>query len=359
VKRFMTNKSKAHLIAFYLPQFYPIPENNVWWGNGFTEWTNVAKAKPLFRGHYQPHIPSDLGFYDLRVPEVRIAQAKLASEHGIKAFAYWHYWFGNEKRLLERPFNGVLKSGKPDFPFCLAWANQTWTGIWHAADSKILIEQQYPGAKDFENHFYHLLEAFLDNRYLKIDNKPLFLIYNPRSLRNIKDFTGLWNNLAIKEGLSGIFFMGICNKNTFGFQGFVQHAPILQKSIKESFTIRLIKNIQQKYFKHPMVYAYKDYIKKAIEQDLMDDEYPLLLPNWDNTPRLAERGLVLQGSTPELFEDYLKETLHKVERRPYEKRLIFIKSWNEWAEGNYLEPDHRFGKRYLEIIKKNIFDNEK
>jgi len=151
----------ARLIAFYLPQFHPIPENDNWWGKGFTEWTNVAKARPLFRKHYQPHVPADLGFYDLRLPEVRAAQAVMARSVGIEGFCYWHYWFAG-KRLLERPFNEVLKSGEPDFPFCLGWANQTWTGIWHGAPNRILIEQTYPGRADYEKHFHALLEAFHD-----------------------------------------------------------------------------------------------------------------------------------------------------------------------------------------------------
>ena len=143
---------KARAIAFYLPQFHPVPENNEWWGKGFTEWTNVVKARPLFKGHYQPHLPADLGFYDLRLPEVREAQARLAKEHGIEGFCYWHYWFGNGKRILERPFNEVLLSNKPNFPFCLGWANESWTGIWHGNPGKVLVEQQYPGKQDYIEH---------------------------------------------------------------------------------------------------------------------------------------------------------------------------------------------------------------
>ena len=168
--------NKPRLIAFYLPQFHPIPENDEWWGRGFTEWTNVAKAVPLFRGHYQPHFPADLGFYDLRVPEVREAQAAMAKAYGIEGFCYYHYWFGHGRRLLERPFNEVLSSGKPDFPFCLCWANDTWTGIWHGAPNKVLIEQRYPGVEDYKAHFYALLDAFRDPRYMTVDGKKIFII---------------------------------------------------------------------------------------------------------------------------------------------------------------------------------------
>ena len=170
------NRPAVRPIALYLPQFHPIPENDEWWGKGFTEWTNTAKAKPLFRGHYQPHAPADLGFYDLRVPETRIAQAEMAKEYGIEAFCYYHYWFAG-KRVLERPFAEVLESGKPDFPFCLCWANETWTGIWHGAPNKVLIEQTYPGYDDHRNHFDFLLKAFTDRRYVTVDGKPLFLIF--------------------------------------------------------------------------------------------------------------------------------------------------------------------------------------
>ena len=171
--------SKARVIAFYLPQFHPIPENDEWWGKGFTEWTNTAKAKPLFPGHYQPHVPADLGFYDLRVPETRIAQAEMAKEYGIEGFCYYHYWFAG-KRLLERPFDEVLNSGMPDFPFCLCWANQTWTGIWHGSPDRVLIEQTYPGPEDEEVILIICCKAFHDQRYIKVDGKPMFLVYCPK-----------------------------------------------------------------------------------------------------------------------------------------------------------------------------------
>src|SRR3954467_6790017 len=169
------------LISFYLPQFHPIPENDEWWGRGFTEWTNTARATPLFRGHYQPHVPADLGFYDLRLPELRAAQAKLAREHGVEGFCYYHYWFAG-RRILERPFDEVLASGQPDFPFCLNWANQTWTGNWHGAPNRVLIEQTYPGMDDHCRHFDALLPAFADQRCMKVDGRPLFVVYRPREL---------------------------------------------------------------------------------------------------------------------------------------------------------------------------------
>ena len=215
-----SNRPLARVIAFYLPQFHPIPENDKWWGVGFTEWTNVSKAKPLFKGHYQPKIPSDLGFYDLRVSETQVAQAKMAADNGIEGFCYWHYWFAG-KRLLERPFNQVLKSGDPDFPFCLAWANYSWTGIWHGCPDRILIEQSYPGLKDYESHFKALVQAFHDPRYMKIEGKPIFIVYYPPGLPQPNRFTDYWNELALKNGLPGIYFLGITDKKwDYRAQGF-------------------------------------------------------------------------------------------------------------------------------------------
>jgi lipopolysaccharide biosynthesis protein len=200
---------KARVIAFYLPQFHPIPENDKWWGKGFTEWTNVKKAKPLFKGHYQPRVPADLGYYDLRMPEVREAQAQMAREAGIEGFCYWHYWFGNGKRLLERPFNEVLASGKPDFPFCLGWANESWKGFAHGLKNRnLLIEQQYPGIDDYIAHFYAVLPAFKDKRYITVDGKPFFLIYKPLDNSEVIVFIETWHKLAKENGLSGIYFVG-------------------------------------------------------------------------------------------------------------------------------------------------------
>src|SRR3989304_6840857 len=194
---FLNQHRRARLIAHYLPQFHPIPENDEWWGKGFTEWTNVTKAKPLFEGHYQPFRPADLVFYDLRLPDVRLSQAELAKAYGIEAFCYWLYWFGG-RRLLERPFNEVLESGQPDFPFCLGWANDSWTGIWHGCADKVLMEQTYPGPGDEETHFYALLPAFSDKRYLTIDGKPLFLISKPYRLPEPNRFLDHWRELAVK-----------------------------------------------------------------------------------------------------------------------------------------------------------------
>lgn len=346
----------ARIIAFYLPQFHPIPENDEWWGNGFTEWTNVRKAKKLFHGHYQPRVPADLGYYDLRLPEVRKAQADMARDYGIEGFCYWHYWFGNGKRLLETPFNEVLKSGEPDFPFCLGWANETWSGIWYGNSGKILIEQTYPGKNDFINHFNIILEALLDPRYIRVDEKPLFVVFRPFLLPNPKEFIELWQNLAIKNGLEGIFFVGISDNVTeekdllkqYGFDAIIPHRLASAFPKLNKLYLRIFRKILNKQ----AVFSYKSLIPFLTgEEDKNDDVFPMILPNWDNSPRSGRNALIIDKSRPEYFEKHLCQILEKIEQKSINKKLIFLKSWNEWAEGNYVEPDIVFGRKYLEIIR--------
>lgn len=359
----------TRLIAFYLPQFHFIPENDEWWGKGFTEWTNTAKAQPMFHGHYQPHVPADLGFYDLRLPEARTAQAELAREYGIEGFCYWHYWFGNGKRLLERPFNEVLKSGKPDFPFCIAWANQTWTGVWHGAPKRVLIEQTYPGERDYEAHFNALREAFHDHRYIKVDGKPVFIVYDIQNLPESKRFSDCWRKLAVQSGLKGLYLIAQAAPHWIptehGFDASViDLLPVIFKKLRLSkltffdkcyryVTKNDLRLVFQKLFNQPEVYSYREAIDHA-DIALSDDfvQFPTVLPNWDNTPRSGHRGIVLHQSTPNLFQEHLERTIGRVINRDYDKRIVFIKSWNEWAEGNYLEPDLKFGRAYLDVIKR-------
>lgn len=347
----LTTPLRARVIAFYLPQFHPIPENDAWWGKGFTEWTNVGKAKPLFQGHYQPHVPADLGYYDLRSPESRRAQTELAQQYGIEAFCYWHYWFGNGKRLLEQPFKEVLRTGEPDFPFCLGWANQTWSGVWHGAPGRILVEQIYPGLDDFRNHFYALLPAFRDTRYVKVDGKMLFLIYAPKNLPDARLFTSYWQDLAQKEGLEGFYFVahGIKNPHYYGCQACVDNAPFVSMNAPP-LEVKAVHNN-----KLPRVYHYADFVCYLKERYLNINEHPLVIPNWDNTPRCGAGGFVLHGSSPELFRQMMDNAKAKIETNPNpEQRIIFVKAWNEWAEGNHLEPDILHGHRYLEALRDGI-----
>ncbi|KXH83006.1 glycosyltransferase WbsX family protein [Chryseobacterium kwangjuense] len=355
-------KTKSRTIAFYLPQFYPIPENDEWWEKGFTEWTNVTKAKPLFPGHHQPNLPSELGFYDLRVPEVREDQAKLAKDHGIEGFCYWHYWFGNGKRILEKVFKEVVESKKPDFPFCVAWANETWKGVWHGLDNQILAEQTYPGVEDYTAHFYELLPAFKDSRYIRVNNKPLFVIYKAFDIPDVKAFLDLWTQLAKENGLEGIYFVG----HLFDFRRYqemldlgldavnvVRMNEVQRQLPKPSLTLKeKLEYKLKKYATDIPRYEYKDAIKVLLgEESRNKDVSPTLFPNWDHSPRSKGKTLVLHDSNPALFREHVKYALDLVKDKPEEERIIFIKSWNEWAEGNYMEPDRRYGRQYLEVFK--------
>lgn len=358
-------KTKARAIAYYLPQYYPIPENDEWWEKGFTEWTNVTKAKPLFPGHHQPNLPTELGFYDLRVPEVREQQADLAREHGIEGFCYWHYWFGNGKRILDKIFKEVLESGKPDFPFCIAWANETWKGVWHGLDNQILAEQIYPGVEDYTAHFYELLPAFKDSRYIRVHNKPLFVIYKAFDIPDVKEFLDLWNTLAKENGLDGIYFVGHlfdyrrCQElldlgldavNVVRMNEVQRLLPKPKLSIKEKLEYKL-----KNYSTNIPKYEYSDAIKVLLgEESRNKNVIPTLFPNWDHSPRSKGKTLVLHDSNPEVFRQHIKDALNLVKDKPEEERIMFIKSWNEWAEGNYLEPDRRYGRKYLEVLKDEI-----
>ncbi len=334
-------EAAARLIAFYLPQFHPIPENDEWWGKGFTEWTNTAKAKPLFKGHYQPHVPADLGFYDLRVPETRAAQAAMAREYGIEAFCYYHYWFAG-RRILERPFREVLASGEPDFPFCLCWANQSWTGVWHGAPDRVLIRQDYPGEADHRAHFETLLPAFRDPRYLAIDGKPVFVIFAPAEIPDRINAFALWRQMAVDAGLPGLHIVGCA------YSGMLDPRSAGLDAVVGTLLPPLRK---QKPGGAPSVYLYREVAARLVLPPAQGFErYPCVIPNWDNTPRSGANGLVLHDSTPELFGAHFTEALKVMQDKPREHRLVFIKSWNEWAEGNHLEPDLRFGRRYLEAL---------
>ncbi|HEY3275789.1 MAG TPA: glycoside hydrolase family 99-like domain-containing protein [Syntrophorhabdaceae bacterium] len=351
----------ARVIAFYLPQFHPTPENDEWWGKGFTEWTNTAKAKPLFRGHYQPHVPADLGFYDLRLNETRIAQAEMAGRYGIEAFCYYHYWFGG-KRLLERPFNEVLASGEPEFPFCLCWANHSWTGIWAGSPGKCLIEQVYPGVEDHRQHFFELLRAFTDHRYLTVDGKPLFLIYDPMRIPEIRQLTDLWRKMAEESGLKGLYLVGVAwqsgwNARQYGFDASTakDRLPALSNGwVSKRRPVKWLQNSYRKRLGRPTVHLYENMVSEWVRQNDTGD-FPCVIPNWDNTPRSGTQGLVLHRGTPELFRQVLRKALENIRGRSAEERLVFVKSWNEWAEGNHLEPDMKFGKGFLEVIGDEMY----
>lgn len=374
---------KVRVIAVYLPQFYPVPENDMWWGKGFTEWMNVAKARPVFRGHYQPKLPSDLGFYDLRVPEVRQQQADLAREAGIEGFCYWHYWFGNGNRLLERPFSEVVESGSPNFPFCLAWANHSWSNkTWTAArnlrtEPVTLMEQTYPGESDYEAHFYAMLPAFRDDRYIRVDGKPVFFIYDP-TFEQVKDFINVWRKLAAENGLGDFHFVAMTlsrpirtRQEELGgritdllSRGFDAVNTIgTTKAEQECSMLKSYGHIAlQKFLGIHSVTRYKQADINAhlfSQEDSREDVYPTVMPNWDRTPRCGKDCVIYTDSTPEVFEQQMNQAIDLVRDKSPEHRLVLVRSWNEWGEGNYLEPDVRYGQGYLEAIKNALEGSNK
>lgn len=351
-------------IAFYLPQYHPIPENDEWWGKGFTEWTNTVKAKPMFSGHYQPHLPADLGFYDLRVPEARKAQADMAKQYGLEGFCYYHYWFGG-KQLLERPFIEVLKTGEPDFGFCLCWANETWSGVWHGEPKRVLVEQFYPGVEDHQAHFDYLLPAFQDKRYITVDERPVFVIYRPMNIPELKNTLNLWRNMALKAGLKGLHLVGVGKSRSdwdpkeYGFDASINPRipPLRDDWVSWRTPIKKISHYRQIKKQLPTIYSYEEVIPTLLKKLSPGiEDYPCVIPNWDNTPRSGSRGLVLNGSTPELFRKHLREGISLAKNLPEKSRFLFIKSWNEWAEGNHLEPDVKYGHEYLKVLKYELMN---
>lgn len=347
------------MLAFYLPQYHPVPENDEWWGAGFTEWTNVARARKRFPGHYQPHIPADLGFYDLRVPETRAAQAELARAHGLEGFVYWHYWFGG-RRILERPFTEVLADGEPDFGFALAWANQTWSGVWHGAPDRILLEQTYPGPDDDRAHFETLLPAFEDPRYVRVDGRPLFYVFRPEQLPDPAAFVDRWQGMAADAGLGGLYLVaelsdllgaGPIFPDPFaaGFDAGVHVRIPVDTSRRNVVLMRAARKLGL-----PEIYPYARRPVPRPRSTLRRPVYPCVYPNWDNTPRSGRRGLVAHGSSPERFRVHVDDAVRRLVVMPPERRLLFVKSWNEWAEGNHLEPDRRDGHGYLEALRDGV-----
>jgi lipopolysaccharide biosynthesis protein len=357
--------SSLRAIAFYLPQFHPIAENDRWWGKGFTEWTNVVRARPLFRRHYQPHLPADLGFYDLRVPEVREAQAALARAHGIHGFCYYHYWF-NGVRLLHRPLDEVLRSGRPNLPFCVCWANENWTRRWDGFDSEILVRQEYSPADD-EAHIAHLLPTFADERYLRIDGSPLFLVYRTELLPEPARTAELWRQRAREAGFPGLYLVRVesfrsnVDPRSIGFDAAVEFAPdktVVRPSFRRALggpraralaALRRLGLASPRAHEHRL-YSYRELVERSLAKPTPPwKRFRCVTPGWDNSPRRATGANIFLDSTPELYAKWLadaaRQTLDTFEG---DERIVFVNAWNEWAEGNHLEPDQRWGRAYLE-----------
>jgi len=367
-------EKKARVIAFYLPQYHPTPENDKYWGKGFTEWTNVTKAKPLFKGHYQPKLPADLGFYDLRLPIIREQQAQLAVEAGIEGFMYWHYWFGNGIMTLQDIFEDVLKSGKPDFPFCLGWANhewsnKTWTKGKQFQKDAVIFEMNYPGEDDWIAHFNYCLPAFKDKRYITVDGMPLFYLWQPFRMPDLKDFIMSWQKLAIDAGFKGIHFVGLKWDESDNFGLFhdagidainTAHLALAEDNALGSLLLKKIRGGIVKITNGEIGVVRKyDYAKitnyLSRPTDKRMDVYPTILSGYDRTARSGAAATVYYNYTPQLFSQPVKTVIESVLHKPFENRIIFLKSWNEWAEGNYVEPDLKYGHGYLDALKSNIF----
>ena len=357
----MAELRSLRTLAFYLPQFHPIPENDEWWGPGFTEWTNVVRGRPVVAGQHQPHLPADLGYYDLRVPETRAAQAEMAAKHGIAGFCYYHYWF-NGRRLLERPFNEVLASGDPDFPFCLCWANESWTRTWDGSERQVLVQQEY-GPEDDLRHIRALAEAFSDHRYVTIDGRPVFLVYRPSRLPDARRTADTWREEAARLGIAEPY---LCSVEAFqlerrppeelGFDASVAFAPNLNalgpRVNSHNRPVRIARRVfrpRSPYRLH-QVYDYGEAVAGHLASPAPPyKQFPCVTPGWDNTARRPNRGgRILVNSTPELYADWLRGASQQFTPYSREENLFFVNAWNEWAEGNHLEPCERWGTAYLE-----------
>lgn len=379
---------KPRIIALYLPQFHPIPENDKWWGKGFTEWNNVKKAVPLCKGHVQPRVPADLGYYDLRDSEIREKQAQLAREAGIEGFCYYHYWFGEGRQLLERPFDEVLESGKPDFPFCLCWANHNWTNkSWKKsktmATGNMIMEMRY-SIEDHIKHFYHVLPAFKDNRYIKVDGKPLFAVWAPRDVPECKAFIDKWQELAKENGLAGIHFVGYTTNCSKGLTGQKKnfYSTNLAQDYYDSVTdlgfdavisnglVRGMSKLLGRLRLAWDIFTYQSRVPSNVHldyskvmkhfyapEDANENVYPTIMPQWDRTPRAGQKTEYLINSNPEAFEKTIDDAIAHIKNKQPEHQIIFLKAWNEWGEGNYVEPDQQFGHGWLNAIKNALKKN--
>lgn len=353
---------KIKPIAIYLPQFHPIPENDKWWGKGFTEWTNVTKAKPRFKGHYQPHLPADLGFYDLRLEEARLAQEDLAKEYGIEGFCYYHYWF-NGKRILNEPLDRKLKNSKEDFPFMLCWANENWTRAWDGMDKEVLLSQEYSDEDNIEHMKFLCSKYFKDERYIRHNNKPVFLIYRPKLFTDINKAIETWRDIARKEGVGEIHIgymqsWGVKEDPLkMGFDFAVEFQPDLSNlPVKKIGLISKVLNkmkyeLKIKEREKDRIFSYSEFVDKQKTERFNENVSPSITPMWDNSPRRKTNAIMLKNSTPEIYGSWLKDIVDNFPWNKNKEHYLFINAWNEWAEGNHLEPCQKWGRAYLEKTK--------
>ena len=379
----INQNDKTKIIAFYLPQYHTIPENDKWWGKGFTEWTNVKKAKPLFTGHDQPRVPLNNNYYNLLDDDVKIWQANLAKKYGVFGFCYYHYWFKDGKQLLEKPAEQMLNNQNVDLPFCFCWANENWSRNWDGGNQEIIMEQNYGNQKDWELHFQYLLKFFKDDRYITVDGKPLFVIYKPDLIADLYQMVNYFKSRAKQEGFPGVcfafqfptYFSDIFYRDDI-FDYMIEFEPVFSRSniqrsqSKKVEVMRKIfgENFISQYRKRKGIKGYNYNKPRYLSMFFYDEAWDNILNqqwdkkiipgtfvDWDNTPR-NKHGAMYTGFTIEKFEKNMSLLIKKA--RENNKNMIFINAWNEWGEGSYLEPDEKYGYKKLEAIKKALEENE-
>lgn len=370
----MNNKVK--ILAYYLPQFHEIPENNKWWGEGFTEWVNVKKAQPLFEGHQQPKIPMNQNYYDLSDVDVMRWQANIARENGLYGFCFYHYWF-SERPLLEKPLENYLMAEDIELPYCFCWANESWTNGWAKAESSVIMEQKYGDKKEWNTHFDYLLKYFKDPRYIKEDNCPLLVIYRPYLYPRMTDMLDYWKKLAKENGFDGIkiasqrFEEPEKYKNIYEYLDYhisyepkhvknTNKKPGLWKKIRSLGHDLILKVFNKDISIHqaatgPVKFDYDEMWQNILNRKATDSkDIAGAFVNWDNTPRHSRRGSVYINVTPEKFEKYMGMQLENVNKN-YDTDYLFLFAWNEWGEGGVMEPDENDGDAYLKALRRVSF----
>jgi len=367
------------VIAFYLPQFHAIPENDKWWGKGFTEWVNVKKAEPLFQNHYQPRVPLNKNYYNLLDPDTMKWQVELANKYDVYGFCFYHYWFSG-KKLLEKPVEDFLRRKELNTHFCLCWANESWTNIWANGSADIIMQQSYGREAEWIEHFNYLVDFFKDDRYIKNNNKPLLVVYRPELIDCLEEMLSCWNRLAMENGFDGIEFayQNVSyylskNRRDDLFSYAIEYQPNWTLSLQNISTLQRIKKSLLLFVEKKMNLNLREKLQvftklKKIDyvtawNFIIDSKpntkisVPCAFVDWDNTPRKGKRGLVAENANPTDFEKFFLKLLYKT-KDEFKKDMVFVFAWNEWAEGGYLEPDEKYGCGYLQAIK-NALDTFK
>lgn len=363
--------TEPRILAFYLPQYHTFPKNDAWWGKGFTEWINVKKAKPLYKGHAQPRIPLDNNYYDLLNSEVLVSQMKLAKRFGLYGFCYYHYWFDG-KLLLQRPLENMLKMSDK-IPYCFCWANEPWTRSWDGRSQDVLMPQRYGREKEWEEHFQYLLNFFKDQFYIKVDNKPFLVLYRTNNIPHCDEMISYWDKRCKEELFSGIYISEELNAFQdrpvcMNSNAIVEFEPMYTITYRRKFTDKVRdKSVStfENYCYHNNI-CFRDF--NRIQNGIINQRYDFIkngqkkiyygsFTGWDNSPRKGKNAMIVKCSSPEKFHKYMVELLKRAQKEGSE--FVFINAWNEWGEGAYLEPDEQYGYGYLEALKAAIEEVKK